>query len=117
MGVYILTTATVQCIGFLISRLVDLQFPDFSVMAFLVMFLAAFAIAWPIAVFITEWIIVRSGRIVRAAGSAHDLTPGRAPHAAPQSTSNRTRTARHEAARSFARQPCDTAGTHGGSTR
>ncbi len=66
MIVYIATTFVVQFLGFLISRLVDLQFPAISVMAFLMMFIAAFGIAWPIAVFLTEWLIVRSGRKVEA---------------------------------------------------
>ena len=61
MGVYILTTITVQVIGFLFSQLVDMQFPGFGVMAFLMGFLAAFAIAWPIAVYAAERIIVASG--------------------------------------------------------
>lgn len=64
MGVYILTTITMQGIGFLISQLVDLQFPSFGVMAFLILFLSAFAIAWPVAVYIAEWLIVASGRKV-----------------------------------------------------
>jgi hypothetical protein len=64
MIVYIFTTALVQFVGFLISRLVHTQFPSTSVMTFLVLFLAAFGIAWPIAVFVTEWLIKRSGRVV-----------------------------------------------------
>ena len=64
MIIYILTTIVVQFCGFLISRLVDLQYPALSVMVFLVLFLAAFGIAWPIAVYITERLIVRSGRVV-----------------------------------------------------
>ena len=64
MIIYIVTTALVQFVGFLISRLVHLQFPSTSVMTFLVLFLAAFGIAWPIAVFVTEWMIKRSGRKV-----------------------------------------------------
>jgi len=67
MGVYVLTTIGVQFIGFLISRLVDLQFPTFSVMVFLMLFLAAFGIAWPIAVRIAEAIIRASGRVVQQA--------------------------------------------------
>ena len=67
MGVYVLTTIAVQFIGFLISRLVDLQFPTFSVMVFLMLFLAAFGIAWPIAVRIAEAIIRASGRVVQQA--------------------------------------------------
>jgi hypothetical protein len=67
MGVYVLSTITVQFIGFLISRLVDLQFPAFSVMAFLMLFLAAFGIAWPIAVRIAETLIRASGRLVQQA--------------------------------------------------
>lgn len=72
MGTYILTTIAVQFIGFLISRLVDLQFPSFSVMVFLMLFLAAFGIAWPIAVRITE-------AIIRASGGTVQLPDARAP--------------------------------------
>ena len=61
MTVYVFTTALMQVVGFLVSRLVHLQFPSTSVMTFLVLFLAAFGIAWPIAVFVTEWLIKRSG--------------------------------------------------------
>jgi hypothetical protein len=64
MIVYIFTTALVQFLGFLISRVVHLQFPSTSVMTFLVLFLAAFGLAWPIAVYVTEWLIKRSGRKV-----------------------------------------------------
>jgi hypothetical protein len=67
MLVYALTTIMVQFLGFLISRLVDLQYPTISVMTFLMLFLAAFGIAWPIAVYVTEWLIVRSGRAVETA--------------------------------------------------
>lgn len=64
LAIYVATMIVVQFVGFLISRLIDLQFPNISVMAFLIMFIAAFAIAWPIAVYVTEWLIVRSGRKV-----------------------------------------------------
>ena len=64
MSVYVVTLVAVQTVGFLISRLVDLQYPAFSVMVFLLLFLAAFGIAWPIAVYIAEWLIRRSGRVV-----------------------------------------------------
>ena len=57
MVVYVLTTATVQFIGFLISRVVDLEFPSFGLMTFLILFLGAFGIAWPIAVRIAEALI------------------------------------------------------------
>jgi len=56
MFVYALTTIMVQFLGFLISRLVDLQYPALSVMTFLMLFLAAFGLAWPIAVYVTEWL-------------------------------------------------------------
>lgn len=67
MGVYVVITVAVQLVGFLISRLVDLQYPSISVMTFLVLFIAAFGLAWPVAVYITEWLIVRSGRQVETA--------------------------------------------------
>jgi len=67
MVVYILTTVTVQFIGFLVSRLVDYQFPTLGLMTFLVLYLGAFGIAWPIAVRIAEWAIQRAGHEVEKA--------------------------------------------------
>jgi len=61
MGVYILTTFVVQFIGFLISRLVDFEFPTMGLMTFLVLYLGAFGLAWPIAVRIAEWGIRKAG--------------------------------------------------------
>ena len=54
MGVYILTTITLQGIGFLISRFVEYQFPFAGLMTFLILFMSAFGLAWPVAVFIAE---------------------------------------------------------------
>ena len=67
MVVYILTTITVQFIGFLISQLIDYKFPTFGLMTFLVLFLSAFGLAWPIAVVISEWLIKRAGYEVEKA--------------------------------------------------
>ena len=64
MIVYILTTAMVQFIGFLISRLVQYQWPTLGLMTFLVLFLGAFAVAWPIALKIAEWLIRRFGGVI-----------------------------------------------------
>ena len=64
MVVYVLTLISVQFIGFLISRLVDYQFPTLGVMTFLLLFLAAFGIAWLPAVRITEWMIRSRGYVV-----------------------------------------------------
>jgi hypothetical protein len=61
MIVYILTTIAIQFVAFLISRLVDYQFPAISVMTFLVLFIGAFGVAWPIAVLIAERLIQRLG--------------------------------------------------------
>ena len=56
MIVYVLTLLTTQFFGFLISRLVDYQFPTLGLMTFLILFLAAFGVllfvpagnwAWP----------------------------------------------------------------------
>lgn len=52
MGIYILTAAVVQFLGFLVSQAVDYRWPTASVLVFLVLFLAAYGIAWPIAVWI-----------------------------------------------------------------
>jgi hypothetical protein len=67
MGVYVLTTVSLQFIGFLISRLVDLEFPTLGLMSFLVLFIAAFGIAWPIAVRVAEWGIRRAGHEIQQA--------------------------------------------------
>ncbi len=61
MLVYILTAAVVQLIGFLVSRIVEYQWPSFGLMAFLIIFMAAFGIAWPIALRIAEWGIRKAG--------------------------------------------------------
>ena len=69
MIIYILTTISVQFVGFLISRLVDYEFPTLGLMTFLVLFLSAFGIAWPIAVRITEWGLRRAGYTIETAQS------------------------------------------------
>lgn len=72
MVVYVLTTMTVQFIGFLISRLVDYQYPTLGLMTFLILFLGAFGVAWPIAVRIAEWLIRRAGYVVETEQSGGD---------------------------------------------
>ena len=69
MIVYGLTTLSVQFIGFLISRLVDYEWPTLGLMSFLILFMAAFGIAWPIAVRIAEFLIRRAGYVVETAQS------------------------------------------------
>jgi hypothetical protein len=64
MLVYILTLVTVQFAGFLLSRVVDYQFPTLGLMTFLICFLGAFGLAWPIAVRIAEAIIRARGFVV-----------------------------------------------------
>ena len=64
MIVYVLTTLSVQFLGFLISRLVDYEWPTLGLMTFLILFLGAFGVAWPIAVRIAEFLIRRSGHAV-----------------------------------------------------
>jgi uncharacterized membrane protein YkvI len=67
MTVYVLTLIAVQFAGFLISRLVDYEFPSFGLMTFLMLFIAAFGIAWLPAVRIAEGLIRWSGREVEQA--------------------------------------------------
>ena len=67
MATYIATLIVVQFVGFLISRVVDLQYPNVSVMVFLLLFIGAFVAAWPIAVRIAEFLIRRSGHEVEKA--------------------------------------------------
>jgi hypothetical protein len=64
MTVYVLTLVSVQFLGFLVSRLVDYEWPTLGLMTFLILFLGAFGMAWPIAVRIAEFLIRRSGHVV-----------------------------------------------------
>ena len=64
MIVYALTTITLQFLGFVISRLVDYEWPTLGLMSFLILFMVAFGLAWPIAVRIAEFLIRRSGHVV-----------------------------------------------------
>jgi hypothetical protein len=64
MIVYVLTLITIQFIGFVVSRLVDFEFPTLGLMTFLILFLGAFGVAWPIAVRIAEFLIRRAGSVV-----------------------------------------------------
>jgi hypothetical protein len=54
MIVYILTVATLQAVGFLISQVAQSVYPTLGLMTFLILFLGAFGMAFPIAVWITE---------------------------------------------------------------
>jgi hypothetical protein len=64
MVTYVLTLFSVQFVGFLISRLIDYQFPSFGLMTFLILFIGAFGFAWPIAVRIAEGLIRWRGFVV-----------------------------------------------------
>jgi hypothetical protein len=64
MLTYVITTITAQAIGFLISRLVEYQFPTIGLMTFLILFFVAFGLAWPIAVRIAEGLIRWRGYVV-----------------------------------------------------
>ena len=72
MIVYVITIVCVQFIGFVISRIVDFQWPTLGLTTFLILFLAAFGIAWPIAVRITEWLIRSRGYVVETEQSGGD---------------------------------------------
>ena len=61
---FVLTALVLQFVGFLISQVIDQVWPTAGLLAFLVIFLAAYGIAWPIAVRITEWLIRRAGYVV-----------------------------------------------------
>jgi hypothetical protein len=64
LAVFVLTAFCLQGVGFAISRLVDYQLPAFGLMTFLVLFISAFFLAWPIALRIAEWLIRRAGYVV-----------------------------------------------------
>ena len=72
MIVYVLTTFAVQLVGFLISRLIDYEWPTLGLMTFLILFLGAFGAAWPIAVRIAEWLIRSRGYVVETEQSGGD---------------------------------------------
>jgi len=72
MVAYVLTTMTVQFIGFLISRLVDYEYPTLGLTTFLILFLGAFGLAWPVAVRVAEWMIRRAGYVVETEQSGGD---------------------------------------------
>jgi uncharacterized membrane protein YqjE len=57
MGIYIMITAVLQFVGFLISHVVSTFAPTMSLMTFLVLFLGMFWLGWPIAVRITNRLI------------------------------------------------------------
>ncbi len=57
IGIYIIVTATLQFVGFLISQAVSQFYPSMSLMTFLVLFMAMFYSGWPIAVRISDWLI------------------------------------------------------------
>ena len=69
MVVYVATLITTQLLGFLISRLVDVQWPTLGLMTFLVLFIAAFGIAWLPAVWLAERLIRARGYAVETAQS------------------------------------------------
>lgn len=73
MIVYVLTTAVIQFIGFLVSRLIDYEYPAFGLMTFLILFLGAFGLAWPVAVRVAEWLIRARGYVVETEQSGGAL--------------------------------------------
>jgi hypothetical protein len=64
LATYILITVVLQAIGFGVSQLVHMRWPAVSTIAFLILFLGAFALAWPIAVRVAEVLIRRAGYVV-----------------------------------------------------
>ena len=62
--VYVITIIVFQLLGFGISRVIDIQFPALGLMTFLILFIAAFGLAWPPAVRIAEWLIRSRGFVV-----------------------------------------------------
>ena len=75
--IYVLTAAVLQGIGFLISQIVDRYWPTAGTLTFLILFLGAYGLGWPIAVRITEWLIRRCGYVLETEQSGGK---GRADH-------------------------------------
>jgi hypothetical protein len=53
MGVYILVAVVGQLVGLGVSRIVDQFDPAMGLTTFLLLFMAMFGVAWPIAVYLT----------------------------------------------------------------
>ena len=74
LGIYVLTTIALQLVGFGVSQIVSSQWPTAGLMSFLVLFMCAFGLAWPIAVRIAEWAIRSAGLVLeteQSAGASH----------------------------------------------
>ena len=67
MLTYVATVVVVHSIGFLISRVVAYSNPAFGLTTFLVLFLASFGIAWPIALRLAEFGLRRAGYVIETA--------------------------------------------------
>ena len=77
---FVLTAIVLQGIGFGISRAVDAYWPTAGTLTFLILFIGAYGVAWPIAVRIAEWLIRRAGYVVQteqSGGGRTDHVPGR----------------------------------------
>ena len=72
LATFVLSAISLQALGFGISRLVDYQYPALGLMTFLVLFIGAFFLAWPIALRIAEWLIRRAGYVVETEQSGGD---------------------------------------------
>ena len=79
--VYVLTTMVMQIGGFLVSRMVEYEWPSFGLMTFLILFMSAFGLAWPVAVVIAEAIIRGLGMVLETeqtgAATRRDMAPRR----------------------------------------
>ena len=74
MAIYVITTIVVQLIGFGISQVVSTQWPTAALTTFLLLFMASFGLAWPIAVRIAEALIRAAGlelETEQSAGASH----------------------------------------------
>lgn len=54
MAAYVVITLAIQFAFFLVSQFVSYVAPDWSLLVFLCLFMAAYGLAWPIAVRLTE---------------------------------------------------------------
>jgi hypothetical protein len=74
MTIYVLTAIVLQCVGFLISRAVDYQWPTAGLLTFLIFFMTAYGFAWPIAVRITEALLRYAGLAVETEQSGGQVS-------------------------------------------
>lgn len=62
LAIYVVVIITLQVVSFFISQMIGYFNPAISLMTFLVLFMAMFWVAWPVAYRVTAWLIPETER-------------------------------------------------------